>query len=518
MQQRAFIAKALAGQPSLLVLDEPTTGVDAESQESLAALLADLHGELGVTIVYVSHEFGAVEQLRRAARARPTDDRLRRLAARASRASGTTPRTSMLESEFMRLALGGGRDRGRARAGGRVLPRAAAPVARRRRHRARRLRRRRGGDPARRRAGADRARGRGRWVGSRSSSCARAAATAGDQALALVFYTGIALGVVLVAQAGALNVDLFQYLFGSILTVTRSDLALIAALGAVGLATIALLYRALAGVVIDEEGARVAGVPIGALNIALAALAAVTVALSMRVVGILLVAALMVLPVSAAGRIAWSMRSTLVALDGDRPRVGALRADDLVLRRPPAGRDDRARRGRGVRGRARRERRSRGYARRRRARAPTPGSWQPRQRASYCSAAPTTTVSPEYGAGSPSTSRCVVVAGPPQRWQTAWSLSTNSACERSSGIGPNGRRRKSWSSPATTTRTPRSARSSAHATTASPKNCSLVDPDDVESLRAARPPRRPTRSGRRACARPHGSRRRPRRSGRRSAA
>jgi len=62
MQQRAFIAKALAGEPSLLVLDEPTTGVDAESQESLAALLDRLHSSLGVTIVYVSHEFGAVER------------------------------------------------------------------------------------------------------------------------------------------------------------------------------------------------------------------------------------------------------------------------------------------------------------------------------------------------------------------------------------------------------------------------------------------------------------------------
>ena len=61
MQQRAFIAKALAGEPWLLVLDEPTTGVDAESQESLAALLDGLHSDLGVTIVYVSHEFGAVE-------------------------------------------------------------------------------------------------------------------------------------------------------------------------------------------------------------------------------------------------------------------------------------------------------------------------------------------------------------------------------------------------------------------------------------------------------------------------
>jgi zinc transport system ATP-binding protein len=61
MQQRAFIAKALAGQPSLLVLDEPTTGVDAEAQEAIAELLARLHADLGVTIVYVSHEFGAVE-------------------------------------------------------------------------------------------------------------------------------------------------------------------------------------------------------------------------------------------------------------------------------------------------------------------------------------------------------------------------------------------------------------------------------------------------------------------------
>ena len=136
--------------------------------------------------------------------------------------------------------------------------------------------------------------------------------TAGDQALALVFYTGIALGVVLVSLAGALDVDLFQYLFGSLRTVTRGDLVLIAALGGVGLATIALLYRPFAALAVDEEGARVAGLPIGGLNVALATLAAVTVALSMRVVGILLVAALMVLPVSAATRVAWSMRSAFL--------------------------------------------------------------------------------------------------------------------------------------------------------------------------------------------------------------
>ena len=63
MQQRAFIAKALATEPALLALDEPTTGVDAEAQESFAALLAELRDELGVTILYVSHEFGAVEHV-----------------------------------------------------------------------------------------------------------------------------------------------------------------------------------------------------------------------------------------------------------------------------------------------------------------------------------------------------------------------------------------------------------------------------------------------------------------------
>lgn len=63
MQQRAFIARALAAEPALLALDEPTTGVDAEAQESLASLLAELRAELGVTILYVSHEFGSVEHV-----------------------------------------------------------------------------------------------------------------------------------------------------------------------------------------------------------------------------------------------------------------------------------------------------------------------------------------------------------------------------------------------------------------------------------------------------------------------
>jgi len=62
-QQRAFIAKALVTGPKLLALDEPTAGVDVEAQEALAGLLAELNRELHVTILYVSHEFGAIEHV-----------------------------------------------------------------------------------------------------------------------------------------------------------------------------------------------------------------------------------------------------------------------------------------------------------------------------------------------------------------------------------------------------------------------------------------------------------------------
>jgi zinc transport system permease protein len=135
---------------------------------------------------------------------------------------------------------------------------------------------------------------------------------AGDQALALIFYTGIAAGVVLISAAGALDANLFAFLFGSILTVTGSDLALVASLGAAGLALVAIFYRGLVAVAVDPEGSRVSGLPVGLLNVLLAALVGVTIAVSMRIVGILLIAALMVLPVLAAGRIAWSIRSTIL--------------------------------------------------------------------------------------------------------------------------------------------------------------------------------------------------------------
>ena len=133
----------------------------------------------------------------------------------------------------------------------------------------------------------------------------------GDLALALFFYSGIAAGVVLLGLADSLDAGLLSYLFGSIVTVTAADAWTVVALGLFVIAVMAFIGRALFAVVLDEESARVAGLPVDLLNATLAALAAVTVVAAMRVVGVLLVAALMVLPVASGQLLARSFRATV---------------------------------------------------------------------------------------------------------------------------------------------------------------------------------------------------------------
>ncbi len=135
--------------------------------------------------------------------------------------------------------------------------------------------------------------------------------TSGDLALALVFYGGIAAGVVL-ASRSATNTNLEPYLFGSILTAAPDDVWTVIGLGALIAAAIAVTGPALLAVVLDEDAARVAGIPARTLNALLAVLTAVTVVAAMRIVGVLLVAALMVLPVATSRLLARSFRSTLI--------------------------------------------------------------------------------------------------------------------------------------------------------------------------------------------------------------
>lgn len=138
----------------------------------------------------------------------------------------------------------------------------------------------------------------------------------GDLALALFFYSGIAAGVVLAGASDSFDAGVLSYLFGSILTVSPADAWTVAGLGVAVVAAMAVVGRALFAVVLDEESARVAGLPVEGLNTALAALAAVTIVGAMRVVGLLLVAALMVLPVATSQLVAHSFRATVALAMG----------------------------------------------------------------------------------------------------------------------------------------------------------------------------------------------------------
>jgi zinc transport system permease protein len=133
----------------------------------------------------------------------------------------------------------------------------------------------------------------------------------GDLALALFFYSGIALGVVLVSLGGGLNASLLTYLFGQPLTVNGSELVVILVLGAIIVVAMLLLRRVLFAVVTDEDWSRVSGLPVGSVNNVLAVLTAVAVVAAMRIVGILLIAAMMVLPVASGQVLARSFGSTL---------------------------------------------------------------------------------------------------------------------------------------------------------------------------------------------------------------
>jgi zinc transport system permease protein len=134
----------------------------------------------------------------------------------------------------------------------------------------------------------------------------------GDLALALIFYSGIAAGIVMAAKGDVGSVNTNAYLFGSVLTVDAADVWTVVGLGVAILATLAVFGRALFASVLDEESARVAGIPVGVCNSLLAVMTAVTVVAAMRAVGILLVAALMVLPVASARLVTSSFRATVV--------------------------------------------------------------------------------------------------------------------------------------------------------------------------------------------------------------
>lgn len=134
-----------------------------------------------------------------------------------------------------------------------------------------------------------------------------------DTVLAIVSHTALAMGLVAVSFLETVRVDLMSYLVGDILSVSDADLLTVGIGAVVGLAGLALLWRPALKIVINEDLARIDGVPVERVNAMLLVLTAVVIAVAIKLVGILLVVALMIIPAGIARRLARTPEFMVVA-------------------------------------------------------------------------------------------------------------------------------------------------------------------------------------------------------------
>jgi zinc transport system permease protein len=134
----------------------------------------------------------------------------------------------------------------------------------------------------------------------------------GDAAIGIVSAVGIACGVILASLSRGFNVDLFSYLFGNILAISNQEVYLSLVLSLVVISIILLLYNDLFSVTFDEEFARITGVPTERINLVLTFLTAITVVLAIKVVGIMLVSALLILPAVTALQLAKGFKAAML--------------------------------------------------------------------------------------------------------------------------------------------------------------------------------------------------------------
>lgn len=118
----------------------------------------------------------------------------------------------------------------------------------------------------------------------------------GDASIAVLLSSGIAMGLVIIGFSGGFTIDIFSFLFGSILLVSVDDTVLILALTGGILIAVLLLYRELLYSTFNEEQAKVSGVPVEKINYLLVFMAGITVVTSIQLVGVLLISALFVIP------------------------------------------------------------------------------------------------------------------------------------------------------------------------------------------------------------------------------
>jgi zinc transport system permease protein len=134
----------------------------------------------------------------------------------------------------------------------------------------------------------------------------------GDAAIGIISSLGIASGVILASLSKGFNIDLFSYLFGNILAISNPEVFLSIGLSLVVLTITILFYHELFSVTFDSEYAKITGIKIAHINLILTFLTAITVVLAIRVVGIMLVSALLILPAVTALQVAKGFKSAMI--------------------------------------------------------------------------------------------------------------------------------------------------------------------------------------------------------------
>jgi zinc transport system permease protein len=134
-----------------------------------------------------------------------------------------------------------------------------------------------------------------------------------DSAIAVMMAVGFSAGLIIISLAGGFNVELFSFLFGSILTIDQTDLIIVSLLGISAILVLGIFYKELLSMTFDEEGARLIGIPVRSLSLAFNLLVAITIVLSIKVIGVILVVALLVLPGLSALQLNLSFKGTTLA-------------------------------------------------------------------------------------------------------------------------------------------------------------------------------------------------------------
>jgi len=133
-----------------------------------------------------------------------------------------------------------------------------------------------------------------------------------DSATAVILAIGFSTGLIIISLAGGFNVELFSYLFGSVLTISRSEVLLVSVLGVVSLFLVIVFNKELLSITFDVEASRLMGIPVRLLDNLFNILVAITIVLSIKIVGMVLVTALLVLPSLTALQLDLGFRDTAI--------------------------------------------------------------------------------------------------------------------------------------------------------------------------------------------------------------